>query len=49
VSDEDGNSSIIYDVNEIYQIGKYKIVIWAVAQYYRPNSIIGEFIAVERQ
>jgi len=49
ITDESGRLVINYDVNQIYETGKYKLVIWSGAKYYRPTSFIGEFIAVEEQ
>lgn len=49
LADENGKIVINYDINSIYEIGKYKFIIWVTAENHRPHAITTDFIAVERQ
>lgn len=49
LADENGKIVVNYDINTIYEIGKYKFVIWVTAENYRPYAVTAGFTAVERQ
>jgi hypothetical protein len=49
LADEDGKIVVNYDINTIYEIGKYRFVIWVTAENYRPNAVTTGFTAVETQ
>jgi hypothetical protein len=49
LTDENGKIVMNYDINKIYEIGRYKLVIWVTAENYRRKAITTDFTAVERQ
>jgi hypothetical protein len=47
LTDEEGKCSIVYDYNQINEIGKYELIVKIVAENYRPKVIKLEFMAIE--
>lgn len=48
LTDEIGNFSFPFTVNEIYEIGKYQLILWATKKGYQPDSVQTTFVAVPK-
>jgi hypothetical protein len=48
LTDENGNFTFPFTMNEIYEVGKYQLIVWANRKEYQPDAVQTTFTAVPK-